>query len=216
MMANDELVPLIYFNRIIRYWWVIILAALLGGVTGFIIHRSRPPVYEAQATFMASIDFNKVDFMHPPTPTPPPYHLTPYDEDISLVMVEVSLVHVEPQVVAFAQQSGIALDANSLDDQSTIERAHAYWYLRFRDPDPAVAQKVVNEWAQLGYADLKAKHDSGAIPAYIYFDLVKLADKPARPTYFQTNVFILAGGIFGLVAGLLLVNLPFLKMAKGH
>ena len=216
MMANDELVPLNYFNRIIHFWWVIILMAVLGGGIGFIIHRSRPPVYEAQAVFMASIDFNKIDFMHPPSPTPVPYHLTPYDEDISLVMVEVSLRRVVPQVAAFAQANGLALDEDSLTNQSTIERQHAYWDLRFRDQDPAVAQKIVNEWAQLGFADLKASQQADQIPVYVFFNLVSLAQKPQHPTYFQTNLFVLAGAMLGLIAGLALVNLPFMKMEKGR
>lgn len=214
--SSEEFEPFEHFSRVITLWWVLVLCAVLGGATGYIIHLFKAPVYEAQAVFMASIDFNKVDFMHPPAPTPPPYQLTQYDEDISLVVVESSLRQVEPQVAAFAQQNGWPIDVAILQGISTIEREHGNWYLRFRDSDPAVAQKVVNYWAQTGLMDLQEKQKANKLPAYIFFDLVQRAELPKSPTYFQTNSLVLAGIVIGLIAGLLLVNMPFIKIRKDH
>ena len=216
MTSNAEFVPLDYFDRFFRFWWVLVACAVIGGAIGFFIHLSRPPIYEVQAVFMASIDFNKIDFMHPPAPTPAPYNLTQYDEDITLVLVESSLRQVVPQVVAFAQQNGWPFDASSLLNQSTIEREHAYWYLRFRNRDPVLAQKLVNYWAQAGFADLQTKQKDGKLPPYFFYDLVQLAELPKTPTYFQTNAFVFAGTIIGLMAGILLVNLPFWKLLRGR
>jgi uncharacterized protein involved in exopolysaccharide biosynthesis len=212
--SSVEFEPFEHISRTIVFWWVIAICAVLGGAIGLLVHRFKAPVYEAQAVFMASIDFNKIDFMNLPKSTPTPYQFTQYDEDIALVAVEASLRQVEPQVVAFAQKNGLQIDVTGLEDVSTIERKHGYWEVRFRSPDPALAQKIVNYWAQTGFTDLKNKQTANQLPPYIYFDLIQPAELPKSPMYFQTNVFVLAGTMIGLVVGIFLVNMPFFKPAK--
>jgi len=215
MEVKDEFVLFDQFTRLTRFWWVVVLCALIGGGAGLIIHTFKPPIYEAQAVFMASIDFNKIDFTHTANEsTPVPYQFSQYDEDISMALIEASLRQVVPQVVVFAQQNGISGDATSLLAQTTIERNHAFWKIRYRNADPALAQKVVNYWAEQGFSDLKAKRSAGQLPPYVLFDLIQLADVPAAPAYFSTNSFALAGTVIGLVAGLLAINLPFFRMKK--
>ncbi len=216
MASTDEFIPLDHFNRIIKLWWLVSLLAIIGGLTGLIITRIKPPLYEAQAVFTASIDFNKVNFMHPPSPTPVPYQLTQYDEDISLAVVDSSLREVVPQVVTFAQQNGLSVDADGLTNMSSIERKHAFWELHFRYTDPVLVQKIVNYWAQLGFSNLQAKQKAGQLPAYIFVELTQLAEVPKKPTYFQTDSFVLAGGMIGLVIGIVAVNLPINKKGKGR
>jgi uncharacterized protein involved in exopolysaccharide biosynthesis len=211
MLSDDEFVPLDRFYRIVRFWWVVVLLAVIGGIFGYMVHRAKPELYEAQATFMASIDLNKVDFEKL---TPVPYEFTQYDEDISLVVVEASILQSTPQVVTFAQQNGLGIDKDGLMSLSVIERKHGYWFIRFRDPNPDMAQKIVNYWAKLAYADLQVKQKAEQIPPYIFFDLIQLAELPKTPTYLKTNQLVFAGTALGLVIGILLVNLPFIKTGK--
>lgn len=214
MNATKEFVPADYFNRIIRWWWLVFGLAVIGGVTGLVVHRFKPPQYEAQAVFMASIDFNKIDFMHPPAPTPAPYHLTQYDEDVALAVVGGSLQAVIPQVVTFVNEKGLALDSTSLMEHALIERHHAFWYLRFRENDPALVQAVANYWANAAYANLLDWQKNGKVPVFVFFDLVQKADLPQAPKFFNTNAFVLAGSVIGLVAGLVLISLPFFKKGQ--
>ena len=181
---NDEFVALEHFNRIVHWWWVILATAILGAAVGYAIHRAMPPIYEAQAVFTANLDLNKVDFMHPPAPTPAPYELTQYDEDMSLAIVQASLIAVIPQVETFARQNNIPLTEADL-----------------------LNQKIVNFWAQAGYQDLLARQKAGQVPSYVFFDLIQLADLPTSPTYFQTNVFVLAGCLIGIVLGVVITSL---------
>ena len=201
-------------SRIVRFWWALVICGILGGMTGLIVHRFRPPLYEATAVFMASIDFNKIDPDNLPVNDGNPYEFNQYDEDISLVMVQVSLIQVKPQVVEFAIKNGWPIDLISLTQNSTIERKHGLWELRFRSQDPAEAQAVANFWAQAGFEDLKKKEQEGKLPSYIFFDLVELAALPVEPTFFHTNALVLAGIMIGLVIGIFLVNLPFWKPGK--
>jgi len=214
MKETNEFVPAVHFNRILRWWWLVAAIGIIGGVLGLVAHRFRPPQYEAQAVFTASIDFNKIDFYHPPAPTPVPYHLTPYDEDLALAVIEASLRAVIPQVVTFANQKGLALDSDTLMERTIIERLHTFWYLRFRENDPALAQAVANYWADAGYATLLDWKNTGKVPVFVYFDLVQKADLPNAPTFFHTNSFVLAGAAIGLITGMILVNLPFFKKGQ--
>ncbi len=214
MNSTNEFVPAVSLNRILRWWWLVVVFAVAGGVAGLVVHRFQPAQYEAKAVFTASIDFNKIDFMHPPAPTPAPYYLTEADEDLSLAIVEASLHTVIPQVVTFANQQGLALDANSLMAHAIIERDHAFWYLRFRETDPALVQAVTNYWADAGYANLLDWQKNGKVPVYILFDLIQKADLPKAPTFFHTNAFVLAGSVIGLVTGIILINLPIFKQGQ--
>ena len=199
--AYDHLSPTL------ALWWVLVICSIIGGVAGYIMHRFKPPVYEARAVFMASIDFNKVDFSYFESTTPP-HQFSEADENNSLELVRASLLNVEPQVVTYAQQKGLLIDAVLLKGQSTIERKHALWDVYFRYPDPTVAQDIINYWAQQALEDLQAKQKMNQLPPYIFFDLIQLADLPKNPTYVNTNSFVLAGGVIGLVVGIFLVNLP--------
>jgi uncharacterized protein involved in exopolysaccharide biosynthesis len=205
--AHDHISPML------ALWWVLVICSVIGGVAGHIVNRFKPPVYEARAVLMASIDFNKIDFFYSES-TPPPPQFSEGDENLSLNIVGVSLTDVEPQVVTYAQQSGILIDAALLKGQSTIERKHAYWNVSFRHPDPAVAQDIVNYWAQQALADLQAKQKMNQLSPYIFFDLIQLADLPKSPKYFRTNWFVLTGGVIGLVIGIFLVSLPLNRSRK--
>jgi len=205
MRKNSEFVPIENFKRILKFWWLILLLSIAGGITGFIIHRHKPPIYEATAVFMASIDFNKIST---------PYTLTQYDEDISLVTVEVVLKQALPSVEAFIRDSNLPVGTDVLLSQYIIERQNAYWELRFRYSDPVVAQKIVNFWAQLAFVRLQDWQKSGQMPPYIYFTLVQLATLPDHPIYLTTNRMVLSGSLIGLIAGVLVVNLPFLSVKK--
>ncbi len=70
----QEFAPLQHFNRILHLWWVMLVAALIGGLVGFIFSRLHPPLYQASATFSVNIDLDKV----------PVQPLELYDEDIAL------------------------------------------------------------------------------------------------------------------------------------
>jgi uncharacterized protein involved in exopolysaccharide biosynthesis len=195
-------------NRLFRYGWVVLALAILGGATGLLVQRLRPPVYVARAVFLASIDFNKIDFLNPPKPTPAPYRMTQSEEDIDLSAVEEGLKSVEPQVVKFARKNQLSLESPDPLQAFSIVRRHAYWDVRYRSADPALAQKMADEWAQLGLAELQRRQKNGSIKPYIYLQLIQHADVPDRPTYSQTNVFVLAGALIGFALGALWVSLP--------
>ena len=43
-----------FIKPILQWWWMIILAGIIGGVSAFLITRQLPKVYSARAMLMVS------------------------------------------------------------------------------------------------------------------------------------------------------------------
>lgn len=200
-VAIDEFIPLENFKRIVKYWWVVAIAILLGGVVGFVFHQLQPPVYEAKATYYASIDSTKM-----PELTVEQYQ---YDEDISLGMTKGALL--SPQAIQAtiqqAKANNIQVDQYTLEVNSTIEREHTLWELRYRSPDPALAQTLANVWVEQGYQVMQAWQQNGTIPNYVIITPPTPASLPLTPAIYNRNRLILAGSLIGFIAGIILVEL---------
>ncbi len=194
-----EFDPIEHFQDYLRHWWLILAAALLGGLVGFLFSRMRPPLYEAAATFMVQVDVKYL--------TETENDL--YYVDMALASVEGALTsnevlnHVSQEITRLGQQTpGWELLPNT-----TIERRHAYWDLRLRHPDPAFAQRLVNLWAEAGYQAMLARQAQGLAPAYVIYSPPTRAQQPTQPVSFSTNRLILAGSLAGWLIATLFVEL---------
>ncbi len=198
-----EFSPLDEFYRLFRYWWLITIFMVLGGLVAFGFHKSKPPLYEAITTIMATIDLQTF-----------PFHnvredLIQYNEDMALGTVEGALRSPEVTQSLFiaAQEKGISLDASLLAQRSTIERKHAIWELRYRDPDPSTAQTVVNLWMEIGYQVMQTWHADGRMPGFVILEDPTPAYLPAKTIAYQISNLLLAGGAAGFILGLMLTAL---------
>jgi uncharacterized protein involved in exopolysaccharide biosynthesis len=194
-----ELVPLDHFYLFIRYWWLVVIATLIGGVIGFVFSNLRTPQYEAAAIFYLNIDLNKVK--EPPLPL--------HDEDLALSMIQGALLH--PQViddlVQELKKSDPQLDSGKLLANYVLERKNDIWELRYRDPDPLVAQRIVNLWAGKGYEKYLAQKKDGTIPSYVISNEPLLSGTPTKPSTYPPTQIILAGSMLGFLIGILILEL---------
>jgi uncharacterized protein involved in exopolysaccharide biosynthesis len=194
----DEFVPLAHFYRFLRYWWIAVLTTLLGGLFGLIFSYLHNPVYEAQARITANVDLTKVT----------KFPVERQDEDLALFNVQVAIL--DPQtinnVIQAASLQNIVLDSNKLLKNLTIEKKLAFWDLHYRDDNPVVAQKIANLWIEEAYKTILVMKDSGKIPSYVTLQGVTPANTPQTPIYYQFTWLILAGGIIGLVSGILIIE----------
>jgi polysaccharide biosynthesis transport protein len=195
----NEFVPLDHFYLFIRYWWVVVLATIIGGVAGFFFSRMHTPLYEATATFYINVDLSKVK------ESPLPLH----DEDLALSMIQGALLHpqVVEELVQELKKSNPELDTVKFLANHTLERKNAFWELRYRDPDPLMAQEIVNLWAEKGYQEYLAQKSDGTIPAYVISTEPLLSGTPEKPIVYPPNQLILAGSALGFVIGLLVIEL---------
>jgi hypothetical protein len=195
----QEFSPYEHFNRAIHLWWIMLGAALLGGLVGFYYSRTHPPIYEAIATFSVNIDLDKV----------PQKPLELHDEDLALSNTQAVLLspEVTDAVLADSAKLGYPMDITLLLANSSIERQHAFWILRFRSTDPSIAQTLVNLWAEKGFPVMLDWQSAGKIPAYVVFSSPTLSGRPIKPVYFGTNKLVLAGSLVGWLVSVLFIEI---------
>lgn len=199
----NEISPLDEFSRLFRYWWLIAICMLLGGLAAYGFHLTNPPLFEAKATIVATIDLGTFPFKGVRV------DLIQYNEDMALGNIEGVLrsASVTQSLFDAAQAEGISLDAATLDRDSTIERKLDIWEVRFRNPDPVIAQSVANLWMDIGYADMLIWQADGRIPPYVILESPTPAYLPDTPIAYQLNNLLLAGCMTGLILGLMVIGL---------
>ncbi|WP_299024443.1 hypothetical protein [uncultured Thermanaerothrix sp.] len=128
-------------QRVLRWWWVIVLAALLGAFGGWLAHAIKPPIYEAQAVFSATIDYTRTGLM------------TQFEQDQALNAVGhlIASNEVIERVINQLQGEGSTLTIADLRRMGTVERQVDAFVLRLRTSDPQEAARLANLWA--GEAD---------------------------------------------------------------
>lgn len=201
----QEFDPVEHFYTYLRLWWLLLAAALLGGLAGFLFSRTHAPLYEAMAKFMVEIDLEKV----------PQDKLDFYYIDMALATTEGALISDEvlEDVYAEAARLGQATAGWDLLADTSIERRHAFWELRFRHPDPELAKALVNWWAQRGYEAMLQMQAEGLSPDYVVYSPPTKARAASQPTNFAVNKLVLAGSLIGWLVGLLLIELAGSRFA---
>lgn len=210
-----------YFSRVLSYWWVVLLATIIGGAFGYAFFMLHPPVYEATATYFVTLDLNQFPTIGVRQ------DLIQYNEDMALNTTEGALLSSEVlnQVVSQAQDQGINLTLPDLLNNYTIERKHDIWQLRYRNQSPSQAQLVVMIWSQLGYQEMLSWQASGKAPEYVIFQPPSQVILPQQPVVYGRNNLVLAGAIIGFVIGIIisiLISRPkkplldAIKDSEGH
>jgi hypothetical protein len=199
----DELVPLDYFLRLTRLWWLIVACMLLGGLAGIVFNRVQPPIYEATSSLYVAVDLDKLVELGIDKDQ------LQYNEDLALSVADWAFrsPDVQAMVLSAAQAQALPVNATDLADHSSIQRRHAFWDLHFRDEDPTVAQAIANIWSQIAYEALVSWQAAGTIEEYLIFQPPIPAELPQKPTSFDLFQMILAGTLIGFIAGTTLANL---------
>ena len=149
--------------RMLRYWKLVILMMIVGGLTGWLIHLSQPPLYESQASI--TFAFNVARFGE----------LTQNDEDHAMGAAGaiMAISPVPEYVYQQALQHGIqGIDEYPVGRSVFIERKSFQWVIRVRNPDAQAAAFIANTWAQRAYQELLnvAQHAERANALRIYLN----------------------------------------------
>lgn len=200
----QEFDPVEHFFYYIHKWWLLLAAALLGGLLGYAFARSHPQVYEAVATYMVEINVEKV----------PVEELDLYYSDLALGTTQWALTNTDVISAVYAEAARLGVDTTEWDilANTSIERRHAFWELRFRHTDPAIAQELVKFWAQLGYQFMLQMQADGTAPGYVQFSPPSLSQKPSQPVYFATHKLVAAGSLIGWLVGMLFVEVTCMRL----
>ena len=200
----DEFTPLRHFYRLSRLWWLIVLTTLLGSGVAYLFHRLNPPVYQATSSLNVTIDLSELQIL-----SDIPKDKLQYNEDLALSVTDQAFRSLDAyQAVltrCLAQELPIP-DVHTLYANHTLERRHAIWQLHYRHTDPQVAQAVAGIWAEVAYENMVTWQSTAQIPAYLILKPPVPADLPEEPVLYDQYRLLLAGGLIGLILGILLTD----------
>lgn len=139
-----DFAPLDLLLAAMRRWWLVSGLTVIGGLLGWLVFLLQPPVYEARAGILVTIDFSNTGY------------LTQFEEDLMMDAVGnlLQAEDVTGRVVAEAQRQGIELDMGGFKASSLIERRLGTWELRIRHSSPQTAMLLANIWSTEGYSIL--------------------------------------------------------------
>jgi hypothetical protein len=152
--------PYDFMARTLRYWKLVILIMIVGGLAAYLVHLTLPPLYEAQTSISFAFNVNRFG------------HLTAAEEDQA--MGAASAIMSSSTVIQYtadqARQQGYTLGANPLNQSVFIERKSYLWVVRVRDPNPQAAAFIANTWIQRSYQELQdaSSHAAKAEALYNY------------------------------------------------
>ncbi len=194
----EEYNLLLHVRRLIPFWWLALVAAIMGGLCGYLFSLAHRPVYEARAVFFVTIDLNRI-----PNPLKP---LEQMDEDMALATTQAALLDstVLQDVASQAATQSISVSPVSLTRDSVIERRGTFWDLRYHSTNPQTAQTVTNIWADRAYKAMMDMQQQGRVASYVIFNPPQQAGLPQSPIDFARTRLILAGGVIGLILGIFL------------
>ena len=140
-MNNQEFSPRASLEQALQRWWVIVLLTVLGGIVGWALHFTRPPLYEATAVITANMNFQRVKDK---------VKLTLHEEDYAFNAAGAigTSTAVKDQIIAAAHLSGFPMDMNQLSELMNMERKQSIWELHFRNRVPQTAADLANIWAE--------------------------------------------------------------------
>jgi capsular polysaccharide biosynthesis protein len=196
-------------NNFFRRWWLIAICAIVCGLLAFVFSTIKPSKYEAEAIFSASIDYRDINFENLVDETESPLTFSQYDIDLALSAVQIVLYQVKDEAFTYAQSLDPSLEAETFENNMLIERRLGLWYLRYRHEDAQTAQSIVNYWADLAIAEIKAGQEAETIEPYVLVDLTSKASLPQSPVYQNRNTLILAGIVVGFAIGILVVDIKY-------
>jgi len=133
-------------NRAVKYWWVVALLMIVGGITGLLVSVIAKPVYESNSVISTVIDFAYSGRM------------TDYEEDYLLTVIGDIVLSdaVMTQVVEAASNDNLAVEEKTLLAGLTASRQGFRWALSSRYSDAQVAQEVNRLWLKAAMNELQA------------------------------------------------------------
>jgi hypothetical protein len=163
---ENSYIPKDYYQKLIRNWFFLPFAMIIGGLIGLFLHYFIPPIFEAQAKFVVSIDYTRTGY------------LSDIQEDQAMrgigSLIDSDFVH--QKTVDKVNSLGEKISLSEIKEKSRLERGEFEWYIRIRDRKAENASKLVNLWAEQADQVLidAIQHSLKAEGLFNYLDSIEL------------------------------------------
>jgi hypothetical protein len=163
---KNLLIPIDALGEVVRKWFLLPLAMIMGAVIGLILNGFLPSIYEAQAKFVVTIDYTRTGY------------LSDIQEDQAMRGIG-SLIGSDlilKNTTESAGQIGLQVTLSELKAKSILERGEFEWFIRIRDKDARIAASLVNLWAEQADQVLTAAllHSLKAESLFNYLDSLEM------------------------------------------
>ncbi len=146
---DDGFTPGDYFERSIKFWWILVISTLIGAGAGWLFTLIKTPVYESKSSITTAINYAETGF------------LSDTEEDHALSAVGDVLLSD-----SLLSDLRASLDANSLSGMNEelieilfIEREGYRWTLRVRAESSQTAEQISKTWAEIALSYLNDSLD---------------------------------------------------------
>jgi uncharacterized protein involved in exopolysaccharide biosynthesis len=157
----NDISPLESFNIVLRRWWVLVAAMILGGLAGWALGFVFTPVYEASAQYQVRLDDQTL--LAEARLKDPEAELDYITTEKYLGPIELTFYkqEVRDELAALAQQKGLDYSTSDFSPRTfNIDRRGPNWTLVVRHVDPQTAAALANLWMQVTDAHLNALRES--------------------------------------------------------
>lgn len=161
---TDDFSPVESLQLALRGWWLVLLAMLLGGVGGALIHAARPAQYESAVTFTFALDYARLGSMKD----------SEEDQIMGTAGAILKNTAMVEQLTARAQAAAWLPAGYDLRENLALERKSYRWILRVRHPDAPTAQRIAALWGDLGAAALSSATQGAENAARLRRELASL------------------------------------------
>lgn len=146
---NSEINLKDIYYRIIKYWWILVLAGLVGGLISLVISFFNAPLYEAHASIKFGYDFDDVNGRNISQS-----RLDYMESKSSLVVNDSSVIN---QVIQSIRSNEETLGRRNF----SIQRRVSLWDLVVRSGNPQEAAEAANLWQTLALQQLEQVRNHG-------------------------------------------------------
>jgi hypothetical protein len=160
----DDISPRDSLEHVLRFWWVIALAMVVGGVAGWGVSRLSAPVYEARAGYRVTLDEDALLVeLHK---TNPQAELT--YEVRAPYLSPVGLAFYTPEVRSAVEEQARAQGLDFPKEgfrtgQLSLDQRRGDWTIVVRHADGQTAAKLANLWVAVADEYLQRAHAQAAL-----------------------------------------------------
>lgn len=141
-MSDKEFYLREAYSPLLRYWWLVLLCAVVGAILGLTWSHFNPPLFESSTVIEAGVDYGRTEAMDAVV------QQHALDRVRSLLLSDETLEGALERVRTAAGNTDPAVDLRDFRRNIRLTERGSSWGLKVINADPVVASEIANAWAK--------------------------------------------------------------------